>query len=395
MPEPGSPFIAPADSVRVDVAGRVIEGWQEVNITRGLDRAAAGFHLKMPRSRRTSGPVGTNGALPVNLGSRVAVYIGDDLVITGHVDMISPRRSPEDHSITIDGRSLTADLVDCSAMNTPGQWVATPLIRIVEDLVAPFSLRVVSVGGVADQTIPNFEIEQGEKAFEAIERLARMGSVLVRDNPDGDLVLSRAGLDRAAVQLRHLDGPDGEPDPDNNVLESSAVISLANRFSEITVKGQDASSDTGFGANDTSPAATSRDDGVSRYRPLVVTAEGRAAVADCQRRANWEISRRVGKGQSVTSSVAGWRQGRGRAGQSGPSSLSSPLWQVNQIVSVHDAALGYFGDLLIVGVSWTLNEKSGQRTTLSLEPVEAYDPQPVIPPDLTPFAGLTDRFRDK
>lgn len=371
------------DQVVIEAAGDYLEGWQSVSITRSLNKVAAGFQLTMPRSKQKS----NDGMLPLLPGDPVRVFIGGDLVITGHIDVVSARRSDEDHSISIAGRSNTADLVDCSALNSPGQWKDVPLIDIAAALAKPFDVDVVGESDAAQLIIKNFEIEQGEKVSEGIERLARMNSLLVRDNADGDLVLGRTGNIRADVVLMHLDGPDGNPDPRNNVLSSSGSISMATRFSEVTVKGQDASSDATFGTVAASPSASAKDTNVPRHRPLILPADSSANVSDCQRRADWEVVRRLGKSQAITHVVAGWRQ-----------KPKGALWHINQIAPVQNSTLGIYGDLLVVEINWSLDEKSGKRTTLKMEPVEAFDPKPVITDSLTvsdPYSSLREQFKGR
>lgn len=355
------------DIVRVEVVrgqtpGLYVPSWSEVTVERGLDQAAASFSLTVGRGleERQAGAY----TIPVREGDLVRVLVGQDLVVTGWVDRANVERSADDHRITIVGRSLTGDLVDCSAVHSPGQWRGATLLAIARDLAKPFGVPVRG-GPEAEAVVDVFEIEQGETVFDAIERLARLKGLLVRDAPDGALVLARPALRRAAAALVHMDGPDGNPHRDNNVLESRVSYATDKRFSEIIVKGQtDGGKRSAVGAK-----AVAKDLGVGRYRPLILTAEGKSGAAGCTDRARWEVARRRGKGRQLTHTVRGWRQ-----------VADGPLWDCDLVAPVQDSTAQVFEDLLVCTIRYRLSSR-GRLTELVLEPPEAWTPQPVVPKD--------------
>ena len=356
------------DDITVESAGMVLSGWTAVSAERGIDRAAGSFRLDVPRTRRHRGGA-AHRVSPLRPGDGVRVRLGDDLVLSGYVDLVTPRRDEQTDTLSISGRGVTADLIDCSAMNEPGQWQATTLMSIVQAIVRPFGLSARSVPGLsAHGRVDNFELEAGETAFRAIERLARLNGLVVHDDAAGNIVLARPG-DAPAVSsgmLRHLDGPDGGPDPENNVLESSAVFSAAGRFSQIVVQGQDVGRDTTFGRVAAAPQGRAVDADITRYRPLVIQAEGRVNDAGARLRAEWEVSRRAGRALTLTHLVRGWR-----------TSATGDLWQPGTRVPVRDVSAGVFRDMLVVEARWHLAD-AGRLTTLVLQPPEAFTPRPVV-----------------
>ncbi|MBE0530403.1 MAG: hypothetical protein IH626_06205 [Rhodospirillales bacterium] len=359
----------PSERVRVrvdhDKEARDLTIWTACEISRGLDRGASAFSVAVGRGKLKDAGI---GALPVAEFDAAQVLIGEDLVLTGWVDKVKRSRTAEAHGVSIQGRSVTADLIDCAAANSPGQWGGSTLLRIVQDLArgpGPGSDRRFNIPVVADAAaravVPNFELEQGESVFDAIERAARFRGLIVHDGPTGALHVVRPGLRRAEVTLRHRDGPDGEPDPDNNVLESEVTVDASKRFSEVVVKGQKEGGLAKAGAK-----GSAADRGVPRFRPLIVAAEGQATDGDAVERARWEVARRAGKALQMTHSVRGWRQTPGGA-----------LWDVDLVVPVEDDQAGVYRDMLVVDVKWALDDK-GRRSVLTLEPPEAWHPQPFV-----------------
>lgn len=362
---------APADEViRVIVDGGDADGveldfWQSVEVSRGLDRCASSFSLAVGRGRmRESGMTG----LPIKAFDTIRVLIGDDLVMTASVDKIKRSRTAEAHGVNIQGRSVTADLVDCAAINSPGQWSGATLLRIATDLAMgpgpdddrQFGIPIIA-GPDAGKVVPNFEIEQGETVHDCIERLCRHKGLVLFDTPTGALALSRPAESRAEVTLRHKDGPDGAPDPDNNVLESDVTVDVSKRYSEIICKGQKEG-----GIGDAGAKGSARDHGVPRFRPFLVSPDGQAGIADCTSRARWECARREGKSLRLDHTVKGWRQIPG-----------GPLWEIGLVVPVEDDSAEVWRDMLVTDVKFAL-DKQGRRTMLGLEPPEAWAPQPFV-----------------
>ena len=123
------------------------------------------------------------------------------MVITGYVDDVSPAYSATGHDVTVDGRDATSqgDLVDCSAIHQPGEWrVSGTLEAIVTILAKPFGIPVKAECDTGT-AFRKFRIEEGETAFEAIERACRMRAVLAAGDGKGGLRIIRAGSGRAAL----------------------------------------------------------------------------------------------------------------------------------------------------------------------------------------------------
>ncbi|MBF0325981.1 MAG: hypothetical protein HQL42_13045 [Alphaproteobacteria bacterium] len=338
-------------------AGMELSIWQAVEITRGLDQCASSFSVSVGRGRLQESGM---SSLPIQAGDGVTVLIGNDPVVNGWVEKVTRSRTAEAHGINIQGRSITGDLVECSAMNKPGQWTGARFDRILKDLVEPFAMPVVVDPAAASSIVPNFEIEQGDTVFEAVEKLARFRGLVVHDSPSGAVKIIHPGRVVVDDVLRHRDGPDGQPDPTNNVLESEFSDDMTKRFSLVTVKGQG-----GGGKSKVGPMGQAQDHAVARYRPLIVKAESEASAGYCRDRANWEVARRAGKSRHLTHAVKGWRRADGQ------------LWDIDLVVQVEDHNAEIWTKMLVIGVKYSL-DKNGQRALLTLEPPEAWLPQPFM-----------------
>lgn len=330
------------------VDGKAWGGWTSVQVQRGLEQIAGCFALELTsRWPGVDVPVGLREGLPCE------VRLGKDTVITGFVDLFEPDLTDTSSIIRMEGRDKTGDLVDCSALYKTGQWRNVRLEQIVKDIAAPFGVRVL-VATPTGEPFKQFALEDGESAFAAIDRAARLRSVLVTSTPRGDLVLTVASDVSTGVVLRE----------GVNIKRISATHSWKDRHSEITMKAQVPGDDEQFGVHAAHLKATAKDAAIDRYRPLVIMSEHGTSTKALAERARWEHLVRMGRGKRGKCTVVGWRTGLD--GQVGD------LWQPNTLVQVDSPRMNLQREVLIVACTYTL-DASGTRTELEFTLPEAYD----------------------
>lgn len=345
-----------ADQVSLRVDGMAYAGWTGVRITRGIERASADFSLSLTRQY-----------WPIRAGSRADLYIGSEIVLSGHVDEVVKTTGPRERAIAIQGRSLTADLVDCSAVHRPGQWSNVKLERIVADLIKPYGVGLI-VTADTGAAIADFRLQQEETVIAAIHKLCGLRGLLCADDAAGRLVLFRPGQGRAAPLRVGRDG---------NVISLSARNSHRDRFRTITVKSQQGGFDIMDASLISGPEGSAQDRAIRPARHLVVSASAAADAPRCRDQAAWEVAKRAGQGVRVEATVQGWRQAPG-----------GPLWAVNHLARVTAAADGLDTDLLIAEVGFEIGDQ-GSVTRLVLSPASAFSLLPEQPDTgIAAFAGL-------
>ena len=330
--------------VRLEIGSELYGGWKRISIRRALGRVAGTFDLNV-----TERWPGQDVSRPIQPGAACRVLVDGLAVITGYVDDVRISCSASEHSVTVRGRDKTGDLVDCCAPSM--QLAGASLAVIARNLCAPFGIEVVD--GAGADTVPGFKINPGDTVFETLDQLARAQGVFLTTDGEGRLVLARAGREKAGTVL----------ELGKNVMESRGSFSMADRYSEITVLGQTAASDTWDGAKAGQQKTVVRDAGVPRYRPLILIAEQEWQGAN--NRAQWEINTRYGKGNVVSCTVYGWKDGE-------------RVWTPNTLVSIRDAMLGLEDEWLVGDVTFSLDDR-GCRTELTLSPAEAFEIAPIRP----------------
>lgn len=332
------------------IGGLAYGGWTRLEVQRGIEQIAGGFVLQL-----TARWPGVDEPMQLREGLACQVKMGDDLVISGWIDDYETDDTATSSSIRISGRDKTGDLVDCSAIHKTGQWRGVRLERIVADIALPFDIKVVVAAGTdTGEVFKRFALEEGEKAFDAIDRACRLRAVLVTSTPDGNLLITSASTVSSGVAL--AEGV--------NMTKFNSRHSWKERHSEITLKGQVPGDDFENGPAAAHLKASGKDAEIARYRPLVVIAEHGTSNKSLADRAAWEVKVRMGRGKRGGCTVVGWRTGED--GQAGP------LWQPNTLVHVTSARMNIDREMLIVSCSYQLTEQ-GRMTDLSFARPEAFE----------------------
>lgn len=345
------------DTLSLIVGNQVLTGWQRVSVTRELATIPATFDLQITEKYPNTADI------DVQPGQPCTIKIGNDLVLTGYVDRYAASINAGTHTIRISGRSMSEDLVDCSAafgdMSKPGFQVSNgTTLSIVEALAAPYKVPVKSSAGPG-RDIPRFNILLGETPWEIIDRITRYSQMLVYDLPDGTLMLAKVGTESMASGFSLGD----------NVEQAAVDFSMDQRFSDLeghltTVL----TFGTDGGVNTPGVGERVKDDGVPRFRLRYVISEqffeGKPIVYD---RAVWEMNKRKGHSYQFNVTCDAWRDSAGK------------LWEPNMLAPIQAAALKLQNASYIIASVTYVRDESGQHGQLVLMPPQAFMPEPMGP----------------
>jgi prophage tail gpP-like protein len=346
------------------VDGMAYAGWKTIDISLGMDHCSGQFNLAV--SERWPGNA---VAWPINAAASCVLKLGDEPVITGYVDEPSISFDAKQHDMAVSGRDKTADLVDCSAINVPGQWHGQKIEKIAAAIAAPFSINVTAAVDTG-APLTTFSLQQGETAFDAIDRAARIRALLVNTDGRGNLVLTRAGTQ--TIRTAVVEG--------ENMKAGNARYNVRDRFSTYIFKGQTSALawSTSSGASAQPGVSASQvkaqvdDPGMSRYRPLICTNDQPDVAATLKQRAQWEANVRAARSVEVDVTVVGWAHADG-------------LWAVNRLVAVKSPTMRIDDQMLIKSVHFSLSD-AGALTTLTLTKKDAFTLLPLKPQGASPLA---------
>ena len=336
--------------VELKVNGGIFGGWESAEIKVGIEQISGTFHLGV--TERWPGQATPTPILP---GFEALVLLDGAPVISGYLDSVEPSYDMQYHTLSLSGRDKTGDLVDSCAVYTTGQWKKRNLLQIAQDICKPFNINVIALVDVGDP-FSSFNIQEGERAFEALDRMARMRAVLLMSDGLGNLVITRAGQQRITTAL--VEGV--------NIKSANAKFDWKERFSTYTVKGQHQGSDTAPADHARGPVGSAVDTVIQsvRYRPLVLLAEDQGHIASLTQRAEWERNVRIGRANRATVTVQGW---------SYMDAATATLWKPNTLVRLRSPRLYADLDLLVASVTYRLDAGNGTTCDLELCRPEAFD----------------------
>ncbi|EGF92416.1 bacteriophage Mu P family protein [Asticcacaulis biprosthecium C19] len=321
-----------SDSVTVKVDGQVFEGWKAIGVQRSIDTLCAGFRLTL-----------YNAAIFDRAACEI--WVGDELLITGRVDRVA---GGVGKTYSVGGRDKTLDLVDASAVHSPGAWRGQKLEKIGAELLAPFGLTL-TVETATGAVFPLFCIEPGETVFEALTRMCRMRGLMIRTDPKGSVIVFAPRQKRTGMVL----------ELGRNLTGFEFDINSADRFSEYIIKGQRQGGAHTEAKDAAAPKGSAKDAGVTRYRPKLIVSDEQSTPAGLRTRALWEATTRRAQALQVGGSVKGWRDDAG--------ALFEPDTLVRLIADDHGLDL----DMTLTEVTFTLDDK-GTSTRFRMTKPEAF-----------------------
>lgn len=231
------------------VAGEVHGQWMEYDLASDLMTPADDFVVSLGRP---------HGNVPdsVQPGADVQVRIGEDTVMTGKIDDVDISTEKGQQTLNIRGRDAAAVLLDCSCPIFDAQEM--DLKQIIEKIVKPMGIVKIRID--AEQTNKKQKCKSN-----LVCGLGMHCNVIAKTmvygwmEPDGTLVWVALiySTDPVADLIIRKNGEG------NNVVHLDYRRSMAKRYSEVTVLGQNHSGKNAL-------KVTVKDEAVKIHRPLIV-----------------------------------------------------------------------------------------------------------------------------
>ena len=315
----------------------------EAEISQSLKALCYRFKLYIPINN-----VGDEVKWEVLPGDDVIMEDEQGVLLIGQVDTVSSQINAVGGKLAVTGRCKLANFVDSSAPHVPGEYRNISLESLAEELVSPFGFKI-KADDKASKPIDSIQINAGKTCFEVIERLARSAGVVPRSNGIDTLLLDQLKEEILPYQLEE----------GVNIIEGSGSVSVAQRYSTITVVGQAAGTSDKSGEDTTSIKGEAYDSEVNHSRRLVIVAEDESTPESLNTRAKWAVEARKARGTSLNLTVQGWRDEGGN------------LWELGQHVMVNAPTLAPKGKYRITGITRTLNDR-GSQTRLEFTDSSGY-----------------------
>lgn len=259
----------PNDTITLTIGGNTHADWKNYRIESDLMLPADAWSvslggmsaLTLPSGKRIQFPPALTAALP---GAKVDVRLGDDLVMRGVVDSLDEDISKTAHSVDLAGRDLAGQLLDCSAPIFTAELISLP--ALVKKIVSPFGITQVRIDASAPLTRTKVNVEPGDTAWSALQRVAEANGLYPWFEPSGVLVIGRPDYTTTPVGtlIMRMIKPE-----QNNILSAHRSRCLHDVYSEVAVLGQTPGTAKSGGHRGILAKAISSQVGL--YRPHFVT----------------------------------------------------------------------------------------------------------------------------
>lgn len=320
--------------VSVRAGGQLWTAWRRVMVRSSFQEGALSFQID---AAAEPGALAT--AWTFRAGTDVAIYFNGDLACKGYVDRYQPKiYGHETAEVSISGRSKSQDFIDSSAVHDTGHFKDKAPDEIGQEL------DKFGVGIRTDQRldkVPVARITPGERCYRVVERLCRDQGVFPVGQPDGTILITRAGQGRHAGAI--VEGV--------NMLGGDADHDFSKRHSDVIVRGQ---RPYGYGPDALEIEGLARDAQMGRYRPIIVPHDGDTDRKRARRRAESHRDREAGNSLKANVSLQGFRDDGGT------------LWRPGWLVFTDSPFLAVQQDMAIETVTFSQDRNEGSLSVISL-----------------------------
>lgn len=357
-----------AEKITLLLAGGARSDWQRYRIDSDFLKPADAWSLSL--------------GLPDNVfpaqavrGAPVQLQVGDETVLSGRIDSVQRRISRQGQmTLSLSGRDNAAILVDCAAPLFSARQLT--LDAAIATLVKPLGIKRIRIQAEGMTRHDSIHIEPGERAWDALVRVAAGRGLWPWCDPDGTLVIGGPDYTREPVATLVMKPSTGEV----NVLSLEDTSSINDCYSELTVLAQSHASrsdnlvvldldendadaqndeepdDSGMGeSGHYSRSLTIKDPDVPYYRPQILVVGDVDNPEQVQFRARKAMADAKLAGYDLLIEVPGHRTAGGQ--------LWTPGQRIHVISEPHDIDDTYF----LMGRSFSGGRPSGQTTTLRLK----------------------------
>lgn len=345
--------------ITLEVNGNRFDGFTEVSVFRSVETISGSFSFSATNDDVVS--------FPIEAGNACKVFINNDDIIDGFVESLQVSYDAGIHSISINGRDKTADVIDSSVVGKKEFVGPISLKDIIETALSGNEIPGISVinqaGSIARfKEGEFFSAEIGTTVFEFIEKYARKRQVLLTTDGSGNIVLARAGTDTAITTLQNIKGG-----TENNILSANINYDFTQRFNKYTMESQLNPSAFSFGAdvdnaNVVNQSGTDTDDKIRESRQLQIMSGSSDDSGDLANLATWHANLRRARSVDYSIVVQGFHQDE----------ALTRLWIPNQLVQIVDEFADVSATLLIRSVEYNFNLTNGSTTIISLVDKDAY-----------------------
>jgi len=345
----------------LEVSGDQYSNFTEASVSFSMDTFSREFRFTATASE--------GQPLPFKGGEPCKIFIDEDQVLDGFIDIIDISYEGESHSIDILGRGKTADLLDSTIDEEIELSAEISLADAIRAVISHLKLNIEVDDLVGDLEIFNVAEDKigastGEGAFEFIETLARKRQVMLNENGKGNIEIVRASTIMYQQKLQNIVKSDS-----NNIKRGGASFDLTGIYNLYVARSQQNTVALNFsGSSDLSQSVDqsgrSTDGDVREGRQFIFLAEKASSNEQLQARTDWESNIRRARSRLYNVTIVGHQ------------TSFNEQWTLNKLISVNDEFTGIQEEMLVNQIVFIEGVSDGEIVELGLIDKNAYTPNP-------------------
>lgn len=338
--------------IRLEIDGTVFEDFIDSSANESMLEFSKQFSFSLATSSKVK--------LPFSGGETVAVFIDDQLFLSGTLEKYSVSYDDGSHTVDISGRDFTADISDSDLLAVGEFTVPITLERIIEKVIAQLEndISVKNNSGedltFDQESVDLISIEDGMNAYEFIRKYALKKDVLLSSDADGNISIEKTNSD---IFIMHLQNSINDIDG-NNILSASIEVDRTNLFNKYYAKSElnvlNLEETEALVENIVDQQALFEDNDLPKGRQVVIQAETSSSNPQLQQRAEWESILRRSGNYSVNVELLGH------------STTFGEVYQKNKKIFIQDDFLGLSELMMIESVEFINSSQNGNITNLVL-----------------------------
>jgi len=351
--------------ITIEINGIRFEGFENVQVFKNIETISGSFIFSATSNDVT--------VFPIKRSDPCKIFINNEPVINGFVDSVEVSYDSESHSILVQGRDRTSDIIDSTLIGNKEFTAPTSLETIIRTVLDENGLTEISIvnNAGAIEAFPEgtqYSSSIGQTVFEFIEIYAQKRQVLLTTNGNGDLVITRSGtIESQTILTNKINGQF------NNI--KSAIINYTSNglFNKYIMRSQLNPAALSFGADVTlsnipNQEGEAIDDTIRSSRQMEISSNSSDNNVDLGNLAIWNRNIRRARSTDFSIVVQGFHQDIN----------NTILWKPNELVKVDDEFSDINSTLLIKSVEYNLGLDTGSTTTIQLVASNSYTLQAQI-----------------
>jgi prophage tail gpP-like protein len=350
-----------SDAVNIIVNGKEYTDFIDVSINKSIETLAGTFSFTTTST--------SNINFPLKLNSECQIIVQGEQVINGYIEDLTIDYDSASHNIKVMGRDRTADLVDSTVGGSDTSQFTPPtngitLKQFTENILVKFNRSSIEV--IDNQGTKPFKdvmsIDYGAKVFDFLEKYAKKRQVLLTTNGDGNIVFTRAPLNKFVTPLLL------SRDEPSTILKARIKYNNTKRFNKYICTTQDNPSSLADAISLPSVIAGSDEEGgqaiddqIRNSRIYHFEAEFSSDQNPLKERAIWEANFRKSQSEQRTYTVQGHI-----------AKEDEQIWKPGYTVLVVDEYADLNSYLLVSSVNYRFSLEGGSTTILKLLPEIAF-----------------------